>query len=314
MNTWAWNFGDATTSTLQEPTKTWTTPGTYNVSLKGVADDGCIDTAAKAVIVSLPPVVTMTPDSLGACNGSSITFTVQNPITGAVYNWYDDETAGTLIHTGNSYTFTVSGPVTYYVEANSASGCVSSSRKKVVVVILPNLVIPVVAVDSVGTDMIRFRWTPVNNATGYEVSVDNGGTWSAPSSGLTGLTHTVTGLQVNQTVTFMVRALGGCIQAISPPVSATTITDQVYIPNTFTPNGDGLNDEFRIYSNVIREMHLMVFSQWGEKVFESRAQTAIWYGTHGGKPQPSGVYMYVCDMTLANGTKIQRKGSINLVR
>jgi gliding motility-associated-like protein len=314
MNNWTWNFGDATTSTLQNPTKTWTTPGTYNVSLKGVADDGCIDTTAKAIIVSLPPVVTIAPDSLGTCNGNNVTFTVQNPILGVVYKWYDAPTGGTLVQTGNSYTFNVTGPVTYYVEGNSASGCISTTRKKVVVVILPNLAIPVVAVDTVGTDMLRFRWVAVPNATGYEVSVNNGATWSAPSSGLTGLTHTVTGLQVNQTVTLLVRALGGCVQAISLPVSGTTITDEVYIPNTFTPNGDGLNDQFRVYSNVIREMHLMIFSQWGEKVFESRAQTAIWYGTHGGKPQPSGVYMYVCEMTLANGTKIQRKGSINLVR
>ena len=314
MNNWTWNFGDNTTSSLQNPTKTWTTPGTYNVSLKGVADDGCIDTTAKAIIVSLPPVVTIAPDSLATCNGNNVTFTVQNPIPGVVYKWYDAPTGGTLVQTGNSYTFNVTGPVAYYVEGNSASGCISTTRKKVVVVILPNLAIPVVAVDTVGTDMLRFRWVAVPNATGYEVSVNNGATWAAPSSGLTGLTHTVTGLQVNQTVTLLVRALGGCVQAISLPVSGTTITDEVYIPNTFTPNGDGLNDQFRVYSNVIREMHLMIFSQWGEKVFESRAQTAIWYGTHGGKPQPSGVYMYVCEMTLANGTKIQRKGSINLVR
>jgi gliding motility-associated-like protein len=112
----------------------------------------------------------------------------------------------------------------------------------------------------------------------------------------------------------IVRALGGCLPAVSQPATGTAITDQVYIPNTFTPNGDGLNDQLRVYSNVIRQMKFAVFNQWGEKIFESSTQSFAWDGTHRGKQQPSGVYMYVCDITLTDGTRIQRKGSINLVR
>src|SRR5206468_3554921 len=130
----------------------------------------------------------------------------------------------------------------------------------------------------------------------------------------TGLIHTVTGLQVGQSVTLLVRALGGCAPAVSQPVTGTAISDEVYIPNTFTPNGDGLNDQLKVYSNVIRQMKFAVFNQWGEKIFESEAQSVAWDGTQKGKPQPSGVYMYVCDITLTNGTRIQRKGAINLVR
>jgi gliding motility-associated-like protein len=162
--------------------------------------------------------------------------------------------------------------------------------------------------------MIRFRWNAVANATGYEVSTDNGSTWMTPSSGTAGLTHTVSGLQVGQTVSLLARALGGCLPAVSLPVTSQTVTDQVYIPNTFTPNNDGINDQLRVYSNVVREMRFMIFNQWGEKIFESRSQSVAWDGTHSGKPQPSGVYMYVCDMLLADGSRIQRKGSINLVR
>ncbi|MBL7741540.1 MAG: gliding motility-associated C-terminal domain-containing protein [Chitinophagaceae bacterium] len=314
VSTWNWNFGDATTSALQNPTKQWAAAGTYNVTLRGIANDGCIDDSTKIIDVNIPPVVTITPDSLASCNNSVVTFTIQNPVTGVIYNWYDAATGGNIVHAGNSYSFTVNGPVAYYVEAVAPGGCLSTSRKRVRVIILPNLVAPVVTVDSAGTNMLRFRWSAVPNATGYEVSADNGATWTTPSSGLTGLTHTVTGLQVNQTVTLIVRALGGCLPAISQPVTGQTVTDQVYIPNTFTPNGDGLNDQLRVYSNVIRDMHFAIFNQWGEKIFESRAQSVVWDGTHKGKPQPSGVYMYVCDMTLADGQRIQRKGSINLVR
>jgi len=313
LNNWTWTFGDNTGSTLPNPTKQWAAEGTYEVLLSGIADDGCIDTASRQIMVSLPPVVDIVPDSVGACSNGNITFSVQNPIPGAVYEWFTEPTGGTLVHTGNVYSFNVSGPVTLYVQAD-AGGCVSTTRKKVTVVILPDLAAPVAVVDSAGADMIRFRWNAVPNATGYEVSTDNGATWVIPSSGSTGLTHTVGGLQVGESVTLIVRAIGGCLPAVSLPVTGMTVTDQVYIPNTFTPNGDGLNDVLRVYSNVITDMRFLIFNQWGEKIFESRNVNTAWDGTYNGKPQPSGVYMYVSEMTLTNGSRIQRKGAINLVR
>lgn len=314
VSTWSWDFGDATNSNIEDPTKQWTTAGTYNVTFRAVAEDGCIGEVSKPVIVSLPPVINITPDSLAACTGSNVSFAVQNPVAGSTYDWYDAATGGTVVNTGVSYSFTVNGPVAYYVEAIDPSGCISANRKRVVVVILPNLAIPVAVVDTAGTNMIRFRWNAVPNATSYEVSINNGGTWTVPSSGSTGLTHVVSGLQVGQSVTLIVRALGGCLPAVSQPVTGTAVTDQVFIPNTFTPNNDGINDQLRVYSNVIRSMKFAIFNQWGEKIFESVTQSVAWDGTHKGKPQPSGVYMYVCDIILTDGTRIQRKGSINLIR
>jgi gliding motility-associated-like protein len=169
-------------------------------------------------------------------------------------------------------------------------------------------------VDSVSTNTIVFRWNAVANATGYQVSIDGGTTWTTPSSGATGLTHAVTNLPLGATVTFRVRALGGCLPAVSQPVTGQTVTDQVYVPNSFTPNADGLNDVLRVYSNVIRTLRFVVYNQWGEKIAESTQPTNVWDGTHKGKPQPSGVYIYVADIILTNGDRIQRKGSVNLVR
>jgi gliding motility-associated-like protein len=58
----------------------------------------------------------------------------------------------------------------------------------------------------------------------------------------------------------------------------------------------------------------MVYNQWGEKLYESRAQNKAWDGTYKGKVQPSGVYMYVCRIILHDGTVVNKKGSINLIR
>ena len=222
--------------------------------------------------------------------------------------------AGILLGTGNTYTVNnVTGFVNVYLEA-IVGGCVSATRDRATAAILPTLAIPVVIVDSIGVNTLRFRWNAIPNATGYQVTTNGGGTWITPSSGPTGLTHTVTGLTLGAQVTLQVRALGGCSPAVSAPVTGQTRTDQVYIPNSFTPNGDGRNDVLRVYSNVIRSMKFVVFNQWGEKVYESTDQNMAWDGTYRGKPQPSGVYIYVSEIILNTGEKIERKGAINLVR
>jgi trimeric autotransporter adhesin len=311
---WQWNFGDATTATIQNPTKTYGAAGTYNVSLRAIGADGCIGDTVKPVIVNPRPVVNVVPDTLTVCLNGNATWTVQNPVQGATYNWYTAPTGGTLVGTGTSFTaINVTTTAVYYVEG-VVNGCASVIRKRVTVGVLPLLTPPVVVVDSVGVNAIKYRWNPVPNATSYEVSTNNGTTWQTPSSGPTGTTHTVIGLVPLQTVTLIVKALGGCRDTISVPVSARTLTDQIYIPNAFSPNGDGLNDVLKVYGYIIRDLRFTVFNQWGEKIFESRNQAVGWDGLFKGKPQPSGVYIYLCDLTLKDGTKMQKKGSINLVR
>jgi gliding motility-associated-like protein len=104
------------------------------------------------------------------------------------------------------------------------------------------------------------------------------------------------------------------VPAVSAPVTGQTRTDEIYFPNAFSPNGDGKNDIWRAYSNVVRTIRVMVFNQWGEKVFESADLNTGWNGTQSGKTQPSGVYMYVAEIVKNTGERITRKGSINLVR
>lgn len=314
VNNWSWTFGDGGTATVQNPVYSYTNAGTYNVRLRGIALDGCIGDTTKSVVVNPRPVVSITQDTVYVCNNASATFTVQNPVTGATYNWYSAATGGTLLGTGTTFVLNnVTGFTNVFLEG-VVQGCVSLVRDRATAAILPTLAIPVARVDSVSTNTIVFGWNAVAGATGYEVSINNGATWSTPSSGSLGLSHTVTGLALGTTVTLQVRALGGCLPAVSQPVSGTTRTDQVYIPNSFSPNGDGLNDVLQVYSNVIRSLRFTVFNQWGEKIAESNNQARVWDGTHNGKPQPSGVYIYVCDIILNNGERIQRKGSINLVR
>jgi gliding motility-associated-like protein len=121
----------------------------------------------------------------------------------------------------------------------------------------------------------------------------------------------------NQTGTFNVGLLAiandGCYDSTNQKIVVNSC-DNIFIPNSFTPNGDGHNDQFKMYANNVREMKMMIFNQWGQKIFETTSMANGWDGTSGGKPQPSGVYMYVCRIILNSGDIVDKKGSINLVR
>jgi gliding motility-associated-like protein len=274
---------------------------------------GCTNSAAQVV-----------QNTSSICSGSTATFTVQNPVTGITYTWWTAATGGTLAFTGSNFTTPVLTATTiYYVQQSSAAGCVSSTRTPVTVTLLSALPQTVVTASSATSNSVTFTWTAVSGATGYQVSLDNGATYITPNSGATGLSHTVTGLSPLQQVTILVRALGSiaCQNSVSAPVTGRALGDQLFIPNTFTPNGDGRNDFLEMFGDAILDVKFMVFNQWGEKLVETNGATRgpnggirIWDGTHKGKTQPIGVYIYACRITLIDGSVIEKKGSINLVR
>lgn len=65
------------------------------------------------------------------------------------------------------------------------------------------------------------------------------------------------------------------------------------VPNVFTPNGDGMNDEFRVVYRSIKEFHCWVYNRWGHKVYEWTDPSKGWDGNIGGKPAAEGAYYYV---------------------
>jgi gliding motility-associated-like protein len=314
---WKWDFKDAgAVSASQNPGRTFSARGTYAVNLSVITNIGCVADTTKAVTVGPAPAAVLQNGSLAVCPGSAATFTVQAPVTDAVYTWYNAASGGTSLHSGNSLTIpNVAAGASYWVGAN-LNGCSSEARAEAKLSILPQLVVTTPVVASAGADRLIFSWEAVPTAIAYEVSIDGGASWITPSSGTTGLTHTVLGLTVGRSVTLQVRALGGCAPAVSQSVSGTTVSDQVFAPNTFTPNnrGNAENEKFRIYSNVISQIHLMIFNQWGQKVFETRDMFTGWDGSFKGKPQSSGVYIYVADIILTNGNRVQKKGAVNLIR
>ncbi|MBC7774640.1 MAG: gliding motility-associated C-terminal domain-containing protein, partial [Phycisphaerae bacterium] len=97
---------------------------------------------------------------------------------------------------------------------------------------------------------------------------------------------------------------------IFPPCSA----DSLFIPNAFTPNGDGKNDVFRVVKHEGPEVvsSLEIYDRWGEKVYENQGN-AFWDGTIGGKPAPSDVYVYIVKVTCGELVG-KRVGDVTLLR
>jgi gliding motility-associated-like protein len=89
-----------------------------------------------------------------------------------------------------------------------------------------------------------------------------------------------------------------------------------YMPNAFTPNGDGVNDLIEVYGNQNEFIYLSIkiYDRWGEKVFESTDAGFKWDGTYRGTPLPPGVYVYLLNITFRNGQSVTNKGSITLIR
>ncbi len=89
----------------------------------------------------------------------------------------------------------------------------------------------------------------------------------------------------------------------------------VYIPNAFTPNGDGLNDVFRIPpQNQNKLIKLSIYNRWGKKVFETTEEGSGWDGKVNNVPQPNGVYLYLVIMKELSGKPIKLKGEVTLIR
>jgi len=96
--------------------------------------------------------------------------------------------------------------------------------------------------------------------------------------------------------------------------------DSVFIPNTFTPNGDGLNDVFYPRGKGIAYVSsFRIFNRWGELVFERNNfmlndEHNGWDGTYKGRQLSPDVYMYTISSRCANGEIIEWKGDVTLVK
>jgi gliding motility-associated-like protein len=142
-------------------------------------------------------------------------------------------------------------------------------------------------------------------------------TWS-PTTGMSNSTLAQTNALIEETTTYT--------YTLSDPFCSKSDTVQVkvleyicgdefvYIPNAFSPNGDGDNDILYVRSKLIDQMIFRIFDRWGELVFESTSRADGWDGTFKGKPCDPDVYDYYLKGTCIGGEETLIKGNITLLK
>ncbi len=92
------------------------------------------------------------------------------------------------------------------------------------------------------------------------------------------------------------------------------IENNLFIPDAFSPNGDGNNDKLFVRGNNIQELYFAIYDRWGEKVFETMDKNIAWDGTYKGNQLSGAVFVYYCKGKYTDGKEFKQKGDVTLVR
>jgi gliding motility-associated-like protein len=117
----------------------------------------------------------------------------------------------------------------------------------------------------------------------------------------------------NYTVGLTVEDQYGCQDSTSLPLEVRPVVN-IYVPNAFSPNDDGINDEFRTYPSCpLEEFQLKVFDRWGAQLFESKDTEEGWSGIHKNELFDPGVFTWVVTFRLREQVHMMR-GDVTLLR
>ena len=116
------------------------------------------------------------------------------------------------------------------------------------------------------------------------------------------------------TVILIAQGQSGCDDTITGIIMISD-TAGLIMPNTFTPNGDGINDYFQPIAKNVGNFSCAVFDRWGKIVFEFKSTSDKWTGqSKNGGNCPDGTYYYILEATVDNGKPYKDKGFITLNR
>jgi gliding motility-associated-like protein len=108
----------------------------------------------------------------------------------------------------------------------------------------------------------------------------------------------------------------GCIDSASVRVDIFSTSPEFYVPNAFTPDGDGRNDYFTLIAPGLQLMRFFrVYNRWGQLVYDKPISHGNgWDGTFNGKPLASGTYVWMVQGIDYQGKTISKKGTVTLIR
>lgn len=320
-NHWYWNVGTGVpVNDASSITYYYFTPGTYDVSLIVENSAGCRDTLLMNGAVVVPGPVgsfTFVPDN--GCRPLGVTFNGTSNSTTSLYTW--DFGDGSVI-SGTSqdtiqHTYTDAGVFTpfFYLGFQLSNGqtCYSRTGSPGTVTVTQLLGVDIVEdtlfitegdrdtlhtipMDPTNNPPYTYTWTPASHISNDPLSST---TFYVQGEGSSGYYYV---LMTDQ---------NGCGGYDSVMVIIRSCEDTIHIPNVFTPNHDGKNDNYLIKGLCpYKDFRIIIFNRWGKKMFESNNPGFVWDGkTEGGTDASEGVYYYV--INSKNG---ELRGYIDLIR
>ncbi len=310
-----WEFGDGNSSTLANPLYAYNgNSGTFNVQLTATTQFGCVDSAFNSVLVNPMPAVGFTVNSPIGCVVFDATFTdtINTPNTTLLWTFGDGQTSNQSGFVDHQYNVEDCYDVTLTVTDNIGCSSTQVVQNMVCVYDIPTAIFTTDELVHLTTES-QFEFTNLStNANTYLWNFDDGFTSLA-----TNPIHTFPENAANYTVVLYAFNEAGCYD--STYLNLLLLEDLlVYVPNSFTPNMDGANDEFLpvIQSGYKRDSYtLSIYNRWGELVFVSHDPLYGWTGQYGYLKCPVGTYTWVINFQLLQ-TKEDKEisGHINLLK
>ena len=286
--TYTWSNGQTTA------TATGLCAGMHSVTVTDA--DGQTSTLTLDLPEPLPIVLDIsTTPSL--CESATGTATVNFSIWDSAYYDYQWDN-GQLTSTATGL-----GAGEYVVVVTDTSGCTATDTVRIIASNAPTAAAiatptPITAGESVqlvGLGGTSYQWSP---STGLSCT-----TCPNPIATPTDTTeYCVTAFTVN-----------GCSDTACVQVVVLRACE-VFVPNAFSPNASGRNDQQCVYGDCISSMVFRIYDRLGNRVFETTDAKICWDGLHNGEPLNPGVFVYVLNATLTSGETVERQGNITLVR
>ncbi|PKV76172.1 Ig-like domain-containing protein [Pontibacter ramchanderi] len=262
-----------------------------------VTSESCerlVGEAVKITITPLPAKPTASGQTI--CHSTKTTLTASG--NGGRLEWFTEAQGGKPIQVGASFTTPIlTSTTTYYVQ-EVASSCASERRPVTVTVPAPSA--------NAGIDQTLMLGRTV------QLEAKGGATYSwSPAEGLSNPNIANPYAKPEKTTTYTVTVTNeaGCVSTDEVTI---TVQQLVYVPNTFTPNHDGVNDVWEILNiEQYPNCKVQVFNQWGNVVFSSQGYKLPWDGRQNGKELPIATYYYLIQL---DHNEKPLSGSVTIVK
>ncbi|MEJ8841903.1 gliding motility-associated C-terminal domain-containing protein [Lacibacter sp. H375] len=274
-----WSNGATTQKTVLK------TPGTYTV--KAVSANGCASTdTIKVLQVFTNPVVLLSTDT-ALCAGET------KLLDAGSFNAYLWNTGAT------TRSISISNPGTYSVVVTDLNGCKGMGNSKL------SLVRPL-PIPYLGNDTAVCSYGTLNLTTP--------GSYSSYLWNTGAFTKQVT---ISQPGTYWLKVQDnfGCSGTDTITIALKDCLTGFYMPNAFTPDGNGLNDLIKPFLfGRVATYEFSIYNRFGERIFSTTTLTQGWNGVHRNQPQPSGVFSWKCSWQMEGEKPQQRSGTLYLIR